>query len=172
MDLLACSKCEHRYYVNGASSPEGFWCPHCGGGLGLAFHHISSIPLDARWLDPHSSIETPESTIVDLRSKRKHAGRTARRIGKDLAHYFDVTADGRSLKVWVNRGASDQAALRVAAVLDGVDSNWEEHYYLPTVDPATLDLGDSAPRPIAPPAQPANHLRLVSRENESGLGSA
>jgi hypothetical protein len=167
MDLLACSKCEHRFYVNGMNSPEGLWCSHCGGDLELALHHISSIPLDARWLNPHSAMEAPESTIVDLRRKRARAGRTTKRIVKDLAHYFDVRSHGRSLEVWVNRGASENAALRVAAVLDGVDSGWEQHFYLPTVD-----REDSAAQIEPPQQRGANHLRLVSWRNERETGSA
>jgi hypothetical protein len=167
MDLLACSQCEHRFYVNGANSPEGLWCQHCGGALRLALHHISSIPLDARWLDPHSAIEAPESTIVGLRRKRERAGRTSKRIVRDLADYFEVRAHGRSLEVRVNRGVSQNAALRVAAVLDGVDSDWEDHFYLPTVDSE-----ESAAQMEPPQQRRANHLRLVPWRNEREMGSA
>jgi hypothetical protein len=52
MDLLACSQCGHRFYLPGVGPSEGRCCRQCGGGLGLALHRITSLPLDARWLDP------------------------------------------------------------------------------------------------------------------------
>src|SRR5436190_9327983 len=133
MDLLACSRCERRFYLT-AGSADGNWCSHCGGSLEVALHHIASIPLDARWLDPRLAARAPELTIVDLRRKRQPDGKSGRRIVRDLAQYFHVRGHGRSLEVMVNRGERETAALRVAAVLDGVDADWEQHFYLPTVD--------------------------------------
>jgi hypothetical protein len=52
MDLLACSHCDRRFCVTGARLAESRSCPRCGGGLALALHGMTSIPLDARWLDP------------------------------------------------------------------------------------------------------------------------
>jgi hypothetical protein len=156
MDLLACSQCERRFYATGVD-PPGTWCSHCGGGLEIALRQIASIPLDARWLDPTSAENVPELTIVDLRRKRENGGKAARkRIVKDLAQYFDVKKHGRSLEVMVNRGERETAALRVAAVLDGVDTDWEEHFYLPTVDPEESDSERESP---PPPVR--NHLRLI-----------
>lgn len=51
MDLLACSQCGRRFYVPGVGPSESRCCTHCGGGLGLALHGMTSIPLDARGLD-------------------------------------------------------------------------------------------------------------------------
>jgi PHP family Zn ribbon phosphoesterase len=50
MDLLACTHCGRRFYAPG-DGPSTDRCPQCGGGLGLALHRITSIPLDARWLE-------------------------------------------------------------------------------------------------------------------------
>ena len=59
MDLLACSECDHRFYAPGVGSADSRCCPQCGGDLGLALDRITSIPLDARWLDarvaPHGA---------------------------------------------------------------------------------------------------------------------
>jgi hypothetical protein len=124
--------------------------------LGLAVHGLTSIPLDARWLDPQVA-PAPEITRVELVGKRECTAEDGQRIVRGLTAYFPVTANGRSVEVSVNRGAPADAALRVAAVLDGVDGGWEEHFYLPT------------PGPDAPshdlPARRGN-LHLVARADE------
>jgi hypothetical protein len=157
MDLLACSECDHRFYASGLASAGLHCCPQCGGSLDLAIHDMRSIPLDAHWLDPRAGpIDRPQVTVVELRSKRGHGGESGKRIVSDLADYFAVKANGQSVEVSVNRGAPDDAALRVAAVLDGVDTDWERHFYLPTSESAEppRDLR-SLPRPRR------NHLHLV-----------
>jgi hypothetical protein len=66
MDLLACSECGCRFYVPGAGDLENRWCPDCGGGLGLAVHGMTTIPLDARRLDPDvGSAGQPILTVVE-----------------------------------------------------------------------------------------------------------
>ena len=162
MDLLACSECERRFYVPGAAASDGRQCPRCGGGLVLAVHRMASIPLDARWLDPR--VDPPfEVTVVELRRKRARARRNGQRIVKELADYFPVKADGRSLQVSVNRGAAADAALRVAAILDGVDSGWEEHFFLPTSNSQepSDDWGGA-------PDRTRGHLHLVRGADEVG----
>jgi hypothetical protein len=158
MDLLACSECDHRFYAPGLGSADIHCCPQCGGGLALAMHDMRSIPLDARWIDPRAGpVDRPEVTVVELRSKRDHGGKTGKRIVSDLADYFAVKADGQSVEVSVNRGAPDDAALRVAAVLDGVDTDWERHFYLPTSESA------EPPRDLRSPRRRGrNHLHLVA----------
>jgi hypothetical protein len=158
MDLLACSQCGHRFYAPGAGSVDSRGCPQCGGGLTLALHDMTSIPLDARWIDPRAGPgDGPEMTVVELRSKRDRGGKTGKRIVRDLADYFAIEANGQSVEVSVNRGAPADAALRVAAVLDGVDTDWERHFYLPTSESAEL------PRDLrSPPRRGRNHLRLVA----------
>jgi hypothetical protein len=154
MDLLVCSRCGRRFYLLSGAGPA--WCSHCGGNLEVALDHIASIPLDARWLDPGLAARAPGLTIVDLRRKRQRDSKSSRRIVRHLAHYFDVRGHGRSLEVMVNRGESETAALRVAAVLDGVDADWEQHFYLPTVD-----REESVWEPQRPLQPARNHLHLV-----------
>ena len=158
MDLLACSPCDHRFYAPGHGPADSRRCPQCGGGLTLALHGMTSIPLDARWLDPRAGpVDGPEVTVVELRSKRGRGGKSGKRIVSDLADYFAVKANGQSVEVSVNRGAPDDAALRVAAVLDGVDTNWERHFYLPTSE------SSEPPRDLrSPPRRRRNHLHLVA----------
>jgi hypothetical protein len=144
---------------------DGRFCPQCGGGLTLALNGITSIPLDARWLDhDHAPADAPEVTVVDLRCKRDRAGKTGKRIVKELGDYFAVRANRGSVKVSVNRGVPAEAALRVAAVLDGVDSDWEQHFYLPTAGPQDPPH-DSQRRPSR-----LGHLRLVA-SNGDGIRS-
>jgi hypothetical protein len=106
-------------------------------------------------------LDQPEVTVVELRRRGRHAGRTGRRIVTDLADYFAVTANGRSVEVSVDRGAPADAALRVAAVLDGVDTGWEEHFHLPTVD------AESPPGNPQPSAPARGHLRLVWSDDDA-----
>jgi hypothetical protein len=159
MDLLACSQCGHRFYVPGPDASNVRRCSQCGTDLELAEHRIASIPLDARWLDSRN-VPPFEVTVVELRRKRERGGRSGKRIVDDLAGYFPVKANGRSVQVSVNRGAAADAPLRVAAVLDGVDSSWERHFYLPTADP---QMASDDVRP--PPAR--GHLHLVRSTNET-----
>ena len=162
MDLLACSECDHRFYAPGLGSADIHCCPQCGGGLALAMHDMTSIPLDARWLDTRAvPVDRPEVTVVELRSKRDHGGKTGKRIVRDLADSFAVKANGRSGEVSVNRGVPADAALRVAAVLDGVDTDWERHFYLPTAESAGL------PRDLrGPPRRRRDHLHLVGSRGD------
>jgi hypothetical protein len=167
MDLLACSECGHRFYMPGSGAMKSRWCPQCGGDLGLAQHGMTAIPLDARWLDPSlSAAGPPPVTVVELRRKAEHAGKSGKRIVRRLGDYFAVKANGRSVEVSVNRGAPAEATLRVAAVLDGVDVGWEKHFYLPTAD-LQGPPGDSKQRP---PPRARGGLRLVA-SNGDGIRS-
>ena len=162
MDLLACSECDHRFYAPGLGSDHIHCCPQCGGSLALAMHDMKSIPLDARWIDPRAGpVDGPEVTVVELRSKRDRGGKTGKRIVRDLADYFAIEAHGQSVEVSVTRGAPDDAALRVAAVLDGVDTDWERHFYLPTSESAE-PLRDLQ----SPPRRRRNHLHLVTSRGD------
>jgi hypothetical protein len=135
MDLLACAQCACRFYLPGVWNSGRRCCPQCGGDLHLAVHDMASIPLDARWLDPRARPIDPEQVaVVKLSFKRGHAGRAGKRIVKELDNYFATRTNGRSVEVTVNRGAPADAPLRVAAVLDGVDASWEDHFYLPGED--------------------------------------
>jgi hypothetical protein len=165
MDLLTCVECEHRFYVPGVAASDSRRCTDCGGALDLALHGIASIPLDAHWLDPRA-VPDFEVTVVELRRKRKHAGKSGRRIVDDLAGYFPVKAVGRAVEVSVNRGTAAEAALRVAAVLDGVDGGWEEHFYLPT-------SGSTAPSEDLrrATAKPRARLHLVGGREDDALPS-
>lgn len=158
MDLLACSDCEQRFYLPGVGPSDSRWCPERGGGLDLALQGMRSIPLDAHWLDARlGSGDAPQVTVVRLRSKRGRAGKAGKRIVRSLGDYFPVRAKGRSVKVSVNRGVPADAALRVAAVLDGVETGWEEHFYLPTAD------SEGPPRDLRWPLLAGrDHLRVVA----------
>lgn len=164
MDLLACSECARRFYAPGVSASDNRRCPQCGGGLALTAQGMAAIPLDARWLDP-GLVPGFEVTVVELRRKRERGGRTEERIVRDLADYFPVEASGGSVQVSVNRGAAADAALRVAAILDGVDGGWEEHFFLPTSHSGVSE-DDSPP----PSTRARRHLHLVSQAEESLKG--
>jgi hypothetical protein len=153
MDLITCVECERRFYVAGQAASIGRNCPDCGGRFALTVSHMASIPIDAHWLDPRV-VPTFEVTVVELCQKQKHARKRGTQIVEGLADYFPVQANGSSVKVSVNRGAADEAALRVAAVLDGVDPSWEEHFYLPLT---------GTEREMSPNSA---HLRLLGEADE------
>lgn len=160
MDLLACAECEHRFYVSGVAASDGMRCPQCGGSLALAAHGLASIPLDARWLDPRV-VPPINVSKVELHRKRERTTESGERIVRDLAGYFPIKANGASVQVTVNRGEAADAALRVVTILDGIDSAWEEHFY--------LAAGDS---PVPPgyfrgaPAGPRRGLHVVRRRGD------
>ena len=159
MDLLTCVECESRFYVAGLAASKGRSCPRCGGRFALAESHMASMPIDAHWLDPRVA-PALEVTVVELCQKQKHARNRGNQIVEDLSEYFPVKADGASVKVSVNRGAADEAALRVAAILDGVDAGWEEHFYLPMTE-SEMPSGWQAPM-----SPRRDHLRLLVKADE------
>lgn len=166
MDLLSCDQCGHRFYTPGQATLELYLCTHCGGHLEVSRHGIASIPLDAKWLDTRIALAGPEPvTVVSLRQKHKHGGRTAKRIVKELGDYFDLSARGQSVEVSVSRGEPEAAEMRVAAILDGVESSWEQHFY--------LGATDSAPIPSESHELPRRrgHLHLVGARYGSGPGA-
>ncbi len=160
MDLLACSDCGRRFYLPGVRPGDQRLCPSCGGPLDLARHGMTSIPLDARWLDPRAGPgDGPQIAVVALRRKR---GGEGGQILADLGEYFAIEACDGSIEVSVNRGAPTDAALRVAAVLDGIDPGWEEHFYLPT--------DESQPARRVPEPQSDNVFQLLPRIGSDGNG--
>jgi hypothetical protein len=159
MDLLLCAECEHRFYVPGVAGFEGHPCPECGGNLAVDVYGLTSIPLDARFLDPRDGASGV--TLVDVREKSKPAGEAGKQIVVELSGYFAVKANAGSMQVSVNRGPPAEAALRVAAVLDGIDGDWEEHFYLPTAD-----REESPERAHPASARPYGHLHLVEQADE------
>jgi hypothetical protein len=160
MDLLGCAECEHRFYVSEMASADVLLCPQCGGGLTLAARGLASIPLDARWLDPRAVPEI-EVAVVELHRKREPSTENGQRIVGSLADYFPVRANGPEVEVSVNRGEAAEAGRRVAAILDGIDSGWEEHFYLAATDPRVPS--DDLRRP---PARRRTDLHLVRRGDE------
>jgi len=63
--------------------------------------------------------------------RRKNGGETAERITTSLKTYFDLRNVGSSIEILVDPEAVGPPTLRVAAILDGIDRRWEEHFHLP-----------------------------------------
>jgi hypothetical protein len=61
MDLVACTQCDRRFYVPGVGPSESRCCSQCGGDLVVALNGVTSIPLDARWLDAR---DTPAGALT------------------------------------------------------------------------------------------------------------
>jgi hypothetical protein len=137
MEVLACFGCGERFYVAGVATAEHRRCPGCGRILVRAGHGVADIPLDARWLDRKTgSVDRPGVTVVGLRRRSTRGRRGAKRIVTGLADYFRVDHHGQHFEVRVDGGQPEEAALRVAAVLDGVDPGWERYFHLPRAKPS------------------------------------
>jgi len=63
--------------------------------------------------------------------RRRNGGETAERIARSLSTYFELTNVGSSIEILVDPEAVGPPTLRVAAILDGIDRRWEEHFHLP-----------------------------------------
>jgi hypothetical protein len=64
---------------------------------------------------------------------RKRAEKAGDRIVRYLADHFELTASGSAVEVSVGAAAVAPPALLVAAILDGIDERWEEHFELPVL---------------------------------------
>lgn len=126
MDLFTCSSCGAVFYSTGAS---GGCCLRCGTRVDHSASHLTSIPLAARCLDGDRPNTDPAPQRVMLR--RKNGGETAERIARSLRIYFELTNVGSSIEILVDPEAVGPPTLRVAAILDGIDRRWEEHFHLP-----------------------------------------
>ncbi len=62
---------------------------------------------------------------------RKRSGEIGDAIVRDLGTYFDLTPRGSSVEISVDPRAPGPPTLRVAAIMDGIDRRWEEHFHLP-----------------------------------------
>ena len=92
--------------------------------------------------------------------RRKRSGEIGDGIVRDLGTYFDVTPLGSSVEISVDARAVGPPTLRVAAILDGIDGRWEEHFHLPVPlmqGPSPNDV------PGSPPIYPT-----TNRERDGG----
>ena len=126
MDLLTCSSCGSVFY---STRSGGGCCLRCGSPLDRSVSHVTSIPLAARCIDGDRPSTDPAPRRVIL--QRKNGGETAERIARSLRTYFEFTSVGSSIEILVDPEAVGPPTLRVAAILDGIDRRWEEHFHLP-----------------------------------------
>ena len=63
--------------------------------------------------------------------RRKRSSEIGDAIVRDLGTYFDLTPRGSSVEISVDPRAPGPPTLRVAAIMDGIDLRWEEHFHLP-----------------------------------------
>ena len=129
MDLFLCPACGSVFWASAEGSNAGC-CPECTTRLELAVSGPTTVPLEARlpdgdWWDGSAP------RVVVLR--RRRAGEVGDRIVKDLGDYFELTPSGSAVEVSVDAEAVGPPALRVAAILDGIDDRWEEHFHLPAL---------------------------------------
>ena len=81
--------------------------------------------LDGDWWDGSA----PRLVIL----RRRRTGEIGDRIVRDLGDHFQLTASGPAVEVSVNAAAVAPPAVLVAAILDGIDGRWEEHFHLPVL---------------------------------------
>jgi hypothetical protein len=138
MDLFQCPSCGSVFWASSEAS-TGYRCPECVARLDLAASGPTSIPGEARSLDGEGWNGSAPGTVILLRKRAEKAGD---RIVRYLADHFELTSSGSAVEVSVGAAAVAPPALLVAAILDGIDERWEEHFHLPI-------LISSAPSPEA-----------------------
>jgi hypothetical protein len=127
MDLFLCPSCGSVFWASSESS-TAYRCPECVARLDLAVSGPTTIPREARSLDGDGWNGLAPTTVI---LRRKRADRAADRIVRDLGDHFELTASESAVEVSVGAAAVAPPALLVAAILDGIDERWEEHFHLP-----------------------------------------
>jgi hypothetical protein len=135
MNLLYCTGCRHAFTAADGSEPAADVCVLCGDALSeLARDVIQVSPMweasDSRSVEGLS--EAPSVTSVAIRHRGTNGD--GGRILVGLADYFQVIATDAGAQVCVDRGPPTDAPWRVAAILDGIDGGWEEHFVIPELE--------------------------------------
>jgi hypothetical protein len=129
MDLFLCPACGSVFWAPSEASNERR-CPECDARLDLSASGPTTVPLEARLLDGDWWDGSAPRMVV---LRRKRAGRIGDRIVRDLGDYFDIAPSGSAVEVSVKAAVVAPPAVLVAAVLDGIDEGWEEHFHLPVL---------------------------------------
>ncbi len=142
MDLFLCPACGSVFWAPSEAS-NARRCPECATRLDLAVSGPTTVPLEARLLDGDWGDGSAPRMVV---LRRKRTGEIGDQIVRDLGDYFDLTPSGQAVEVSVDVEAVGPPALRVAAILDGIDERWEEHFHLPCLlaparSPETINGG-------------------------------
>lgn len=142
MDLLYCADCRHAFTVPGSRAPQARTCPICAGALRVIAPDVVQVsPLREPDAGP-AFVEGAESGPSTVALQRKHTGRVCDRVLEELARYFRVVATNREeAEVHIDRCPPSGAAWHVAAVLDGIDGDWEDHFTMPQLGPSTSETG-------------------------------
>ncbi len=129
MDLFLCPSCGSVFSAPSEGS-NTYRCPECAARLDLAPSGPTTIPREARSLDGDGWNGSAPTTVI---LRRTRADGTGDRIVRDLADHFELTSSGSAVEVSVRAAAVAPPALLVAAILDGIDERWEEHFELPVL---------------------------------------
>ena len=78
-----------------------------------------------------------ENELSTVTLQRKQAGKGGSRILEDLGRYFRVVPTSAGAEVCIDRCPPIDAPWQVAAILDGIDGGWEDHFSLPQLDSAS-----------------------------------
>lgn len=129
MDLFLCPACGSAFWAPFEAS-NARHCPECATRLDLAASGPTTVPLEARLLDGDWWDGSAPRMVV---LRRKRTSRIGDQIVRDLGDYFEITPSSAAVEVSVAAEAVGPPALRVAAILDGIDQRWEEHFHLPVL---------------------------------------
>ena len=141
MDLLYCADCRHAFTLSGSRAPEARTCPVCAAALRVIAPDVVQVsPLREPDAGP-ASVEGPESGHSTVTLQHKHMGRACGRVLAELTRYFRVVATDRDAEVYIDRCPPSDAAWHVAAILDGIDGDWEDHFAMPQLGPSTSESG-------------------------------
>jgi len=138
MNLLYCAGCRHAF-----TEPDGGQsgtCVVCGGVPRLIARDVLQVsPLRER--DDGPALAGTEATAAGVALRRRQSELRGDLILRKLSSYFQVVATDGGAQVSVDRSPPIDAPWRVAAVLDGIDQSWEEHFFLPELDASERDAG-------------------------------
>jgi hypothetical protein len=137
MNLLYCTGCRHAFTASGGSEPGVDVCVLCGGALSeLARDVIQVSPMGEGYENQTAAVTSEVAAVTSVAIRCRRTDGSGGRILADLGDYFQVVATDTGAQVCVDRGPPTDAPWRVAAILDGIDGGWEEHFFLPELGPS------------------------------------
>jgi hypothetical protein len=135
MNLQHCPECRHAFTAPDGGVSEGRNCVVCGGALNILARNVIQIsPMWEGYGAYTADAMSEVATVASVEIRRRRIGGDGGRILADLGDYFQVVATDSGAQVCVDRGPPIDAPWRVAAILDGIDGGWEEHFVIPELD--------------------------------------
>jgi len=135
MNLQYCPGCRHAFTATDGDGAEARSCVVCGGALSMLAQDVLQVsPLGDGVENGAGEAMTEVAAVTSVAIRRRRTDGDGGQILSDLSDYFQVVATDAGAQVCVDRGPPIDAPWRVAAILDGIDGGWEEHFVIPELD--------------------------------------